>query len=138
LDWDLDTEYESDEDRLNTVYKLIDNNQLKSANDYYHAAMILQHGKQPENYRLAHELSKKAISIRSNHQNARWLSCAAEDRYLWSINKSQIWGTQRKVGDNGWTLEPFDTTRKNDTERAECGVPPLKQLLANIDTLNTQ
>ena len=45
-----------DRARQSRVKVLFAANGLTTANDYYHAAMILQHGDAPEDFLLAHEL----------------------------------------------------------------------------------
>src|SRR5256885_15760184 len=45
-----------DGQRLNRVKEIYERNQLHTGNDYFNAALILQHGNTPEDYLLAHEL----------------------------------------------------------------------------------
>src|SRR5439155_26203344 len=47
--------------RSRRVKELFAGNGLHTANDYYHAAMILQHGEAPEDFLLAHEFCVVAM-----------------------------------------------------------------------------
>ncbi|WP_284243268.1 hypothetical protein [Thalassotalea insulae] len=40
------------------------------------------------------ELSLKAAALDPTNKNARWLACAAKDRYLLKMGKPQVWGMQ--------------------------------------------
>ena len=81
-----------DEERKARVTELYRSDSLKTGADYYHAAMILQHGGQPEDYLLAHELC--VVAIGKGEERGRWLAAAAEDRFLMSIQRPQRFGTQ--------------------------------------------
>ena len=68
-------------------------NQLRTGNDYFNAALVLQHSNTPEDYLLAHELCVVAISKRRGMES---LAAASEDRFLMSIGRPQRFGTQYK------------------------------------------
>lgn len=72
----------SDKARLTRVKQLYISNGIHTSADYYHAAMILQHGTVCEDYLLAHELCVVAIS--KGEERAKWLCAASEDRFLMS------------------------------------------------------
>ena len=78
--------------RLKRVKELYAQNQLQTGADYYHAAMILQHGDVAEDYLLAHELCVVAIS--KGDTRAKWLAAASEDRFLMNIDRPQRFATQ--------------------------------------------
>jgi hypothetical protein len=88
-----------DRTRLARVKELYSQNLLQTGNDYFHAAMVLQHGDVPEDYLLAHELCVVAIS--RGNTRARWLAAASEDRYLMNIGRPQRFGTQYRSEGNG-------------------------------------
>ena len=83
-----------DKARLDRTIELYKQNQLNTANDYYHAALILQHGRVPEDFLLAHEFCVVAISKGKNDKHTRWLAAASEDRFLMNIGRPQRFGTQ--------------------------------------------
>lgn len=81
--------------RLKRVKELYTKNQLQTGGDYYHAAMILQHGDVVEDYLLSHELCVAAIG--QGDTRAKWLAAASEDRFLITIGRPQRFGTQYKA-----------------------------------------
>ncbi|HSR67559.1 MAG TPA: hypothetical protein VLU25_06425 [Acidobacteriota bacterium] len=127
-----------DERRRQRVMEMAEEGLIKTAADHYHAAMILQHGNGSEDYKMAHELASEAVRMDPAHKSARWLSCAAEDRWLHSLGKAQIWGTQfrREDMDSPWTMEPFDRDAKTDQERIACGVRTLEESMQRLDEMN--
>ncbi len=137
VDWDISPD-ESDEDRLKKVKEIVNNGGLFSAYDFYFAAIIMQHGKDSDDYRIANVLSIKAKGLDPNNHEIKWLVCASEDRYLHSIGRAQVWGTQYLGGPGNWTLEPFDTTIITDNERVECGVRTIKEAKLRVGRMNSQ
>jgi hypothetical protein len=128
---------QKDSIRRNIVQKLLDSKSLQHADDFHHAALILHPGQKTEDYKKAHDLALKSVTLNPTNMSVKWLACAAEDRYLHSIGKPQIWGTQFK-GFGFLTLDPFDKTIKTDEERIENGVPTIKQTLAYLEKRNRQ
>jgi hypothetical protein len=138
IDWEIVNK--SDQARRVRVTELINEQQLSHSDDYYHAAMIFQHGDSSDNYKKAYELSKKAAELNSSNKKAKWLACASEDRYLQKIGKPQIWGTQyQRIDMNSpWTLEPFDRTIKTDKDRVLWGVRTISESSDRIKTMNSK
>ena len=90
--------------------------------------MILQHGSEPADYELAHELAVKAAELRPSPElPARWLAAATKDRYLLSLGEKQWFGTQYTVEDGVWTLLPIDEDAVSDEERRAWDVPTLEE-----------
>jgi hypothetical protein len=83
-----------DKARLARVRELYRGGALRAGEDYWHAAMVLQHGGQPTDYLLAHELC--VVAIAKGFEQAKWLAAASEDRFLGSVGRSQRFGTQYK------------------------------------------
>ena len=136
LDWKSIAK--NDEDRRERALKHIDSDSLHHSDDYFHVAMLFQHGGTSENYKLAYELSMKSVELDPTNRKARWLACATEDRYLQSVGKPQIWGTQysRKDATSAWTLEPFDRSAKTDEERKQWGVRTISESQARLDKMH--
>jgi hypothetical protein len=128
---------ERDGARRKRVLELFRSASLKVADDYYHAAMILQHGSAAEDFDLAHQLSLKASDLEPTNLEARWLAAASKDRYLMTLGKPQLYGTQFKRDRGGpWYLYPVDPSI-TDEERARWNVPPLAELKKRAEALNT-
>jgi hypothetical protein len=124
-----------DRKREARVKELYRDNRLQTGADYYHTAMILQHGRTPEDYLLAHELCIVAIS--KGEERASWLAAASEDRFLMNIGRPQRFGTQsRTEGPDGqlrlYKVGPGVT----DELRRALGVPPLKEAEARAAKMN--
>ena len=64
----------------------------------------------------------------TNNISARWLSAASYDRYLLSIGKPQIYGTQFLIVANKYYLRDFDTTKIAEPERIYYKTKTLKQI----------
>jgi hypothetical protein len=107
------------------------------ADDYYHAAMVYQHGDGPEAIARAHELALKAVEIDPHHRSARWLAAASEDRLLVRQGKLQKWGTQFGKKDGKWVVEDVDPAI-TDAQRAEWEVPPLAEAHARAAQMNDE
>jgi transposase len=65
---------------------------LQAPEDYFHAAMVFQHGETLDDFWRAHELAKRGAEL--GHPNCRWLTAAAYDRWLMNQGKPQKYGTQ--------------------------------------------
>jgi len=120
------------------VHLALDHHLLASADDYFHAGMIMQHGAVPPDFALARDLAKRAMALDPSNAEARWLYAAATDRYLQNSGSPQIYGTQYRMVNGRWTLEPFDSKAISDEERKRCGVQSLAERLRFIDQLNAQ
>ena len=73
---------QEDEQRRQQVHHMLDTGEVRTGNDFFHAAMIFQHGQNPDEYLLAHILAMDAVAQGS--KEARWLAAATLDRYLLS------------------------------------------------------
>jgi hypothetical protein len=68
---------EEDETRRTQTQDLLAEGALATANDYYRAAFIFQHGGKPESYLLAHTLAVAAAA--RGHERAPWIAAATLD-----------------------------------------------------------
>lgn len=83
---------EKDRSRRLRVFAMIDLKEVNTKKDLYHAAVILHHGDEPNDFLTANRLA--AVSAMMGHRGARWLFAASLDRYLMSSNLPQVYGTQ--------------------------------------------
>lgn len=96
---------------------------VMTGEDYYHSAMIFQHGQSPDDYLLAHILA--VIAVGKGKREALWLAAATLDRYLRSSGKPQIFGTQFSGQSNkpGIQQDPIQSGLISDSIRnAHCVV----------------
>lgn len=124
--------------RRERIKSIMANSQLKVSDDYYHAAMIMHHGADSIAYKIANELTMKAVELDSTNDDARWLYAASKDRYLINIGKSQIYGTQYNYRNGKWTLNPIDRNAVTDEDRKFWRVSTLEETKAKIARLNNK
>ena len=138
IDWSVVSP--RDHAREARVKELVESNLLTTSDDYYHAALVYQHGFSAEFYRQANIWSLHAVELDPTNDDARWLACAAEDRYLWSTGKPQIWGTQfmKPFDTNAWSMEPFDRTKKTDEERVAMKVRTIAESDSQVQLMNAE
>lgn len=119
----------NDRARLKEVKTIISEDTLITSNDYFNAAIVLQHGDEPQDYKTANDLAKKAVEIDEGNQKAKILVAQSMDRYLLSINKPQIYGTQRKLLGELEYMQPIDTLQISDFERKQLGLRTIRETL---------
>ncbi len=118
----------SDDDRKRRARtaELIKTGALHSADDFYHAAFVYQHGETPEDFLLAHVLAM--VSLARGKTEADWIAAATLDRYLTHTNHPQIFGTQSTTPNGGKTTrDPCDCGLIPDALRTALHVPPVAQ-----------
>lgn len=124
-----------DQARRVEVMRYLAEGKLASADDFFNAAMIFQHGTCADHYKLANQFSEKAMNM-GNH-DARWLYAASLDRYLMTLGKPQKYGTQyqqnQKTGK--WELYTVDPAT-TDEERARYDVPPMAETQKQLEQMN--
>ena len=124
-----------DRARQARVMELVRAGELVTAEDYYHAAMVLQHGEGSEPILLAHILA--TVAGFKGHESGRWLSAAALDRYLHRIDQPQRLGTQyvRDSADEPWGQGAYEDWLP-DSIREEYGVRPLGEQREYVEQMN--
>jgi hypothetical protein len=110
------------------VMRLLEDGAAKTARDHFHAALVLQHGDDPLDYKLSNELCRKAAELDPSMKQARWLMAASWDRYLMSLGKPQWYGTQFKIADGKYYLAEADLSRVTDDERRAVGTRTIAQM----------
>ena len=130
--------YKNDSLRREKVIHFEKNEKLKTSKDFYNASLIFQHGKDSTDYLKALNFMKKSIELDSTIN--KWLFAAITDRYLLSVGKPQIYGTQfQKFGiDSPWELGKIDTTKISDKERIELGIGTLAEQRKKVEKLNKE
>lgn len=133
INWNI--VFNRDRLRRTRVLQLIDSNKVRTTEDYHNAAMIFQHGTDSTDYKMAVDLMSKAIELDSGIN--KWLFAAATDRYLLSIDKPQIYGTQYiKRGNEPWKRAEIDTTQISDEERVKYRVETLSEQKEKVKRMN--
>ncbi|MEW6207854.1 MAG: hypothetical protein AB1631_05765 [Acidobacteriota bacterium] len=110
--------------RIDQVSEIMRKFPLQSADDYYHAAMVFQHGSKPEDYLTAHALA--TVAGFKGHSWGRWLSAASLDLFLLSVGRHQVLGTIYGK-DN---FQRYDRYLSDSVRRQYC-VPPMETQIRN-------
>ncbi|MDE2292715.1 MAG: hypothetical protein KGL53_11595 [Elusimicrobia bacterium] len=123
--------------RRERVGEILGEGCIESADDYYHAAMVYQHGLVPDHYFLAYVFAARAAALGS--RPARWLRGAALDRYLENLGYKQVYGTQAQSLDSSgdscdclWPVQEGLT----DEERQAAGMQTLPERMEWLGGLN--
>lgn len=134
IDWDVLSKQDSI--RQVRVLELIKEGKVVTGRDYYHSAMIFQHGLDTIASDMAVKQMRKAIELDSTIN--KWLLAAAIDRDLMRRNKPQIYGTQYiKMGENAkWERYKIDTTLVTDEERKYYNVETLVEQIIKVQKMN--
>lgn len=106
---------------------------LQTAEDYYHAAHIMNHGDTIDDARNAHLFALRSSEL--GYRPARWLAAASYDRWQMYQGKPQKYGTNYVYDgrqDRLWDVDPTTT----DEERAQWDVPPLAEQLRKAREAN--
>jgi hypothetical protein len=118
--------------RRERVVELYAQGAVDSAQDHYHAALVMLYGDEPPQYDLARTFANRAAKL--GEQRAWSVMAAAWDRALLAQGAPQRFGTQF-VRENGrWSLGEVDPA-VTDAERAMYGVPPLWVQRQNVEQL---
>lgn len=116
-----------DRARRERVMQLLRAGEANAAVDYYHAAMVYQHGQGLEDIRLAHALATVAMSLEPDEAKYRWLVAASWDRIMTTQLQPQWYGTQFQSTPDGMFLYPVADGAVSDQDRQAMGVPTLAE-----------
>ena len=127
---------ERDAQRRRRVSELLAQGAVSAPDDYFHAALIFQHGETLEDIWQAHELARKAVEMGATQsmglKDSHWLAAAALDRWLMYQGKPQKYGTQFVPDGTRWRLWDVDPGT-SDAERTANHVPALQEQLKQAE-----
>ena len=134
---DVLTATPKDLERQGAVLEQITAGALTTSADYFHAAVVFQHGATTENVALAYSLATIATRLQPTHPHAKFLTAAAWDRLMKRMGKPQWYGTQYMRGESGkYELYRIDEHAVTDQDRARLGVPALAASQERIKKMN--
>jgi hypothetical protein len=132
---------ERDAQRRQRVRGLLVQGEVSAPDDYFHAALIFQHGETLEDIWQAHELARKAAELGATQsmgpKDSYWLAVAARDRWLMYQGKAQKYGTQFVPDGKRWRLWDVDPGT-SDADRAANHVPALREQLKQAELLTQE
>ena len=118
----------NDDIRIRRTKELLESGALKSANDFWNASLVFQHGKFFDSYLIAHELA--VCSLLLGNQKSAWLCGATYDRMLNNSGRPQRFVTQYQTSPTGeYELAWYDTNRINDSMRKATSGVTLQQAI---------
>jgi hypothetical protein len=128
---------EQDAFRRERVLAILQQGEIRSAKDYFHAAMIFQHGNTSDQIRLAHSFATIAASLDPSLPNANWLKAATWDRLLLNFDQPQWYGTQFvRDAEGNLTLYKLQPDVISDEQRAAWSVPTVSESLRALEQRN--
>jgi hypothetical protein len=119
--------------RRERVMEMAAANKFDTAEDYYHAAQIMNHVDTVEDAKNAHLFVFRSSEL--GYRPARWLAAASYDRWQMYQGKPQKYGTNYvfdRREDRLWDVDPETT----DEERVRWDVPPLAEQLRKAQEAN--
>jgi hypothetical protein len=128
-----------DKARRSATKTLLQEGDLRTAEDFRNAAFVFQHGDQPGDYLLAHTLAMVAVSL--GDRPSLWIASATLDRYLWAVKQAQIFGTQSSLpntADAVGTQEPYDRGLISDALRRALGVPTQPEQQEQLEKMQAE
>jgi hypothetical protein len=137
-DMDWSTVDAKDKARASRVQELLQKGKIETAEDFYNAGIIFQHGNSPDDIKLAFSFATISARLAPEHPAPKWLAAAAWDRYMMWKKLPQWYGTQSQVLKKGGktVLYPVLPDAVTDAERAEAQIPPLSKIISEIDANN--
>jgi hypothetical protein len=106
IDWSRVTP--RDAARRQATLELLDRIALKTSGDYFHAALVMQHGETWEDYATAHLLSVRGLQLAPADPNLQRMVAASWDRMMHAMGKKQWFGTNTFRNAEG-VAEPKET-----------------------------
>jgi hypothetical protein len=127
-----------DAQRRAQVLQWLADGDIRTADDYFHAALIFQHGDSIEDTQLAFALATTAVRMAPSNHDAQILRVDAWDRIMQESGKPQWYGTQyvRSKTTGKWELYPTDPSAVTDAQRKAIGLPSLSEAMAVVAQLN--
>jgi len=120
-----------DEARRSEILGMLKRTEVRTAQDYFYAAVIFHHGQTFEHYRMAASLAWIAHELEPENSTYAWQTASSWDRMMLKKGRPQWYGVQAHRDDqNRVVLSNIDETAVNDDERASYNVKPLAELKA--------
>ena len=136
IDWDVVGK--RDASRRAQVTQLLMAGDIRTADDYYNAALIFQHGESVQDIQLALAFATTAVRMTPSNRDAQILMAQAWDRILVKSGKPQWYGTQyqRSKITGKWELCPTDPTAVSEAQRKAIGLPTVAEAMAHLAEIN--
>jgi hypothetical protein len=132
---DSETIMARDEKRRAEVKRMLAAAQVRTAHDFYCAAVIFHHGQTIDDYRLASSLAWISMTLEPANKDYAYMSASTWDRLMVSQGRPQWYGTKcrhesEQPGKD--ELYPVDEAAVTDSDRARFDLKPLEVMRAHI------
>ena len=91
MDWAVVTP--RDRERRASTIRILRSRSLRTHGDYFHAALVMQHGEAWEDYAAAHILSARGMQLSPSDPNLQRMVAASWDRMMHAMGHGQWFGT---------------------------------------------
>ena len=132
---DSDTLIDRDVKRRAEVKRMLATAQVRTAHDFYCAALVFHHGQTIDDYRLASSLAWVSMTIEPANKDYAYLSASTWDRFMKEQGRPQWYGTKCRhdpAQSGKDELYPVDETAVTDSDRARFDLKPLEVMRAHI------
>jgi hypothetical protein len=132
---DSETILRRDESRRQEIRRMLAAAQVRTAHDFYCAALIFHHGQTIDDYRLAASLAWVSTTIEPGNKDYAYMSASTWDRFMVGQGRPQWYGTKcrheaKQPGKD--ELYPVDETAVTDIDRARFDLKPLEVMRTHI------
>lgn len=136
IDWAIVGKH--DAARREQTMALLRDGAVRTAMDYFRAALIFQHGDAIDDTRLALALATTASRLDPSNADARVLCAQAWDRILVKSGKPQWYGTQfaKNAASGRWEISPVEPGAVSEAQRTAMGLPTREATQAHLDAMN--
>lgn len=118
-----------DEARRTEILGMLKKNEIRTAQDYFYAAVIFHHGQTFEHFRMSASLAWLAHELEPENSTYAWQTASSWDRMMLKKDRPQWYGVQPTRDDQKQlVLANVDETAVSDDERAMYNVKPLAEL----------
>jgi hypothetical protein len=105
-----------DEVRRKRVLEILSEGRIRTAGDYYRAALVMHHGDAVSDARTAAAFARTSLVLKDSPA-ARQLVAATWDRLMVRLNRPQWYGTQMRRGPGGYERYPMDPIGPPEEDR---------------------
>jgi hypothetical protein len=132
---DSETILRRDESRRQEIRRMLVAAQVRTAHDFYCAALIFHHGQTIDDYRLATSLAWVSTTIEPGNKDYAYMYASTWDRFMVGQGRPQWYGTKcrhesKQPGKD--ELYPVDETAVTDIDRARFDLKPLQVMRTHI------
>jgi hypothetical protein len=127
-----------DAERKREVEKILSDGGIRTAQDYFNASLIFQHGEDLRDIEQAYAFAVTAVNMDDKNQQAKQLKADAWDRIMVKRNRPQWYGTQfiRDKATGKFAMYQTDPSVISDAERQSMGLPTTSENQAHLEQVN--